>query len=152
MLPARLSSLLLVVAMGLAALGAFSATTGDESEVRDFVTAFAGSFQTARGPEEVAAFYSLDGSHIGSNGERISGPAAIARYFEPLVSRRVILEIDHLSFISDRVALVDGLFRVASPGSETPGTVERFALVTRKTSEGMRIVASRMATGPAGTR
>lgn len=151
MLAARLSSLLLVVAMALAALGAFSATPGDESEVRGFVAAFAESFQTAQGPEELTRFYARDGSHIGSKGERITGPAAIARYFEPLVPRQVSLEIHHLSFISERVALVDGLFRVASPGSRESGsgsgsvTTERFALVTRQTSQGLRIVASRMA-------
>lgn len=148
---ARLSSVLLVVAIGLAALGAFSAAPGDEAKVRAFLTAFGESFETARSPEEIAAFYSRDGSHIGLEGKRVSGSAALALHFRPLLSRRVSLEIAHLSFISDRVALVDGLVRMSSAGAGSATTVERFALVTRETSEGFRIVCSRMSAMSAGT-
>lgn len=147
-----LSRFFIVVTFGLAALAAFSASTGDagdEGEVRRYVVDFAERWTHSERPEEIAAFYAEDATHINPQGEWVRGREDLTGYFEPLVSERSAgfsadFDVESVLFISERVALVDGSIRIHGMRGASNELFERFTFVMKKNEGGWSISASRV--------
>lgn len=134
----------LVVAVGLAALGAISAAPGNEAELRACLEALAERCARAEGPEDIVRYYAEDATHINVRGEWVPTAEMLAGDLKSLVGGAARFEIEKVSFIAERVALVDGTLAVRGtpPGGEELD--ERFAFVMKKTQDGWKIAASRL--------
>lgn len=144
-----LSRFFIAVAIGLAALAAFSASTGDEGEVRRYVFEFAERWTDSEHPEEIAAFYTEDATHINPQGEWVRTRQDLVAYFEPLVSGRsdgfsADFDVESVRFMSERVALVDGSIRIRGMTGASTELFERFTFVMRKSDGRWAIAASRV--------
>lgn len=146
-------ALLGVLAVGLAPIDSGVAPLPRaEEEVRSVVLAFADAWTHAERPEDIAAYYAVDATHINPQGEWVRGRSELVPYFEPLVAGRAedfdaVFDIERISFVGD-AALVDGSITIRGmrgrDGKVIPRLFERFAFVMHKSDGTWQIHASRV--------
>lgn len=124
-----------------------------EKDVRAFVLEFAETWTHADRPEDVAAYYAVDATHVNPQGEWVRSRAELVPYFAPLVAGRsdsfdAAFDIEAVRFVTDDVALVDGTIVIRGmrgrDGDIIPRLLERFAFVLKKTGGRWEITASRV--------
>ena len=124
-----------------------------EKDVRAFVVEFADTWIHADRPEDVAACYAVDATHVNPQGKWVRSRAELVPYFEPLVFGRsdsfdAAFGIEAVHFVTDDVALVDGTIVIRGmrgrDGVIIPRLLERFAFVLKKNGGRWEITASRV--------
>lgn len=124
-----------------------------EEQIRGYVLQFADKFSQARDPRELAAFYSVDATHINPQGEWVRGREELVAYFAPVVAQRssnfsAEFDIERVELLTDQVAVVDGSIVISGrrgpDGTEIPRVFERFTLVMEKSGDEWSIAASRV--------
>jgi len=140
-----LRDLFFFVALGLAALGALSASPGDEEEVRAYLREFADRWTHAARAEELEGYYASDATHIDARGRWVPRREALSVALAPLAARASArIDVARVSFLADRVALVDGTLAVTDAVGRRGERLQRFSFVVKKTGGGWTIAASRV--------
>lgn len=130
-----------------------AAFESDEEEVRRFIPRFAETWTNARDPGDIAAFYSVDATHVNPQGKWTRSRAELVKYFEPLVAERTPnfsaeFLVEAVEIMGPGLALVDGVIEIkAMPGpdgKEIPHLSERYTFVMEKTNGEWLIKASRV--------
>lgn len=143
-----LRHLFFVVALGLAALGALSASPGDEDEVRAYLGEFADRWTHAARAEELEGYYAADATHIDARGRWVPRREALSIALAPPAARgagaSARIDVARVSFLAARVALVDGTLAVTDAAGRKGERLQRFSFVVKKTGGGWTIAASRV--------
>jgi uncharacterized protein (TIGR02246 family) len=125
----------------------------EEEEVKQFVQRFAETWTNARNPEDIAAFYSVDATHVNPQGKWTRTRADLVPYFAPLVAGRsanfsAAFEIEDVEIVEPGYALVDGVITIQGmpgpDGKEIPHLEERYSFVMKKSEGEWFIHASRV--------
>jgi uncharacterized protein (TIGR02246 family) len=125
----------------------------EEEEVKWFVQRFAETWTNARNPEDIAAFYSVDATHVNPQGKWTRTRADLVPYFAPLVAGRsanfsAAFEIEDVEIVEPGYALVDGVITIQGmpgpDGKEIPHLEERYSFVMKKSEGEWFIHASRV--------
>ncbi len=120
-----------------------------EKDVRAFVLEFADTWTHADKPEDVAAYYAVDATHVNPQGEWVRSRAELVPYFAPLVAGRTdgfdaAFDIESVRFVTENVALVDGTIVIRGMPGRDGAVLERFAFVLKKSGTRWEIAASRV--------
>lgn len=125
----------------------------EEEELKRFIQRFAETWTNARDPKDIAAFYSVDATHVNPQGKWTRTRAELVPYFAPLITRRssnfsAAFAIEEVEIVKPGHALVDGVITIQGmpgpDGKEIPHLEERYTFVMEKTDGEWFIRASRV--------